>query len=98
MANLVGTVANSFRYRGREGQWAWMLHRITGLGVVFFLLLHIFDIFLMAAGREVFEDFLGLVSFQVQSDTFLVSIKKANIGETIFSSPSTITFSPLLLM
>jgi succinate dehydrogenase / fumarate reductase cytochrome b subunit len=37
-----------------------MLHRVTGLGVVLFLLLHIFDIFLMAAGEEVFEKFLGL--------------------------------------
>lgn len=60
MANLVGTVANSIRYRGRDGQWAWMLHRVTGLGVVLFLLLHIFDIFLMAAGEEAFEAFLDL--------------------------------------
>jgi succinate dehydrogenase / fumarate reductase cytochrome b subunit len=60
MANLAETVVNSVRYRGREGQWAWMLHRITGLGVILFLLLHIFDIFLMAAGKEVFERFLDL--------------------------------------
>ena len=60
MASLVGTVVNSLRYRGRDGQWAWMLHRVTGLGVVLFLLLHIFDIFLMAAGKEIFEQFLDL--------------------------------------
>jgi len=60
MANLVGTVVNSLRYQGREGQWAWMLHRVTGLGVVLFLMLHIFDIFLMAAGKETFETFLDL--------------------------------------
>ncbi len=60
MASLVGSVANSLRYRGREGQWAWVLHRVTGLGVVLFLLLHIFDIFLMAAGEDVFEQFLDL--------------------------------------
>jgi succinate dehydrogenase / fumarate reductase cytochrome b subunit len=60
MANLVGTVVNSLRYRGREGQWAWMLHRVTGIGVVLFLMLHIFDIFLMAAGKETFEMFLDL--------------------------------------
>jgi succinate dehydrogenase / fumarate reductase cytochrome b subunit len=60
MAKLTETVINSFRYQGRDGQWAWMLHRVTGLGVVLFLLLHIFDIFLMAAGEEVFEQFLGL--------------------------------------
>ena len=59
MANLAGTIANSLRYRGRDGQWAWMLHRVTGLGVVLFLLLHIVDIFLMAAGEEAFEKFLN---------------------------------------
>jgi len=37
-----------------------MLHRVTGLGVVLFLLLHITDIFLMAAGEETFEKFLNL--------------------------------------
>jgi succinate dehydrogenase / fumarate reductase cytochrome b subunit len=60
MSNLAATITNSIRYRGREGQWAWILHRITGLGVVLFLLLHIFDIFLMAAGKDVFESFLDL--------------------------------------
>jgi len=60
MANLVGTVVNSLRYQGREGQWAWILHRVTGLGVVLFLMLHIFDVFLMAAGKETFETFLDL--------------------------------------
>jgi succinate dehydrogenase / fumarate reductase cytochrome b subunit len=37
-----------------------MLHRVTGLGVVLFLMLHVFDIFLMAAGEDVFETFLDL--------------------------------------
>ena len=60
MSNLVATITSALYYRGREGQWAWILHRITGLGVVLFLLLHIFDIFLMAAGRDVFESFLDL--------------------------------------
>jgi succinate dehydrogenase / fumarate reductase cytochrome b subunit len=60
MSNLVATISNSLRYRGRDGQWAWLLHRVTGIGVVLFLLLHVFDIFLMAAGKEVFEEFLTL--------------------------------------
>lgn len=45
-------------YRGREGQIAWILHRITGLGVFIFLLLHIVDIFLMSFGPEVFESLM----------------------------------------
>lgn len=30
-------------YRGREGMWSWVLHRITGVGIFFFLLVHILD-------------------------------------------------------
>ena len=45
-------------YRGREGMWAWILHRLTGLGVMFFLIWHILDIFLMAFGADEFNKFL----------------------------------------
>lgn len=31
------------RYRGAIGQWSWVLHRLTGLGVIFFLVLHVID-------------------------------------------------------
>ena len=57
----MAAITNLFRavtYRGREGQIAWMLHRITGVGVFFFLALHIVDIFLMAFGPEVFDTLL----------------------------------------
>lgn len=51
----INQLARAVTYRGREGQIAWMLHRITGIGVFLFLILHIFDIFLMAFGPEVFD-------------------------------------------
>jgi succinate dehydrogenase / fumarate reductase cytochrome b subunit len=35
-------------YRGRSGQWVFLLHRITGFLVFFFLLLHIVDVSLVA--------------------------------------------------
>jgi succinate dehydrogenase / fumarate reductase cytochrome b subunit len=57
----MAAITNIFRavtYRGREGQIAWMLHRITGVGVFFFLALHIVDIFLMAFGPAVFDSLL----------------------------------------
>lgn len=57
MATMV-RVLRALTYRGREGQIAWMLHRITGLGVFIFLLLHIVDIFLMSFGPEVFESLM----------------------------------------
>jgi succinate dehydrogenase / fumarate reductase cytochrome b subunit len=33
----------ALRYRGREGMWTWVLHRLTGLGILFFLILHVVD-------------------------------------------------------
>ncbi|MEO8397619.1 MAG: succinate dehydrogenase, cytochrome b556 subunit [Chloroflexota bacterium] len=43
MSSLVLTLTETLRYRGSIGQWSWVLHRITGLGVVFFLTLHVID-------------------------------------------------------
>ena len=54
----ITNLTRAVTYRGREGQIAWMLHRLTGVGVFFFLALHIIDIFLMAFGPEVFNSLL----------------------------------------
>lgn len=43
MTSLVTTVTETLRYRGAIGQWSWVLHRVTGLGVVFFLIIHVID-------------------------------------------------------
>lgn len=43
MTALVTTVTETLRYRGAIGQWSWVLHRITGLGVVLFFVLHVID-------------------------------------------------------
>ncbi|MFZ4813413.1 MAG: succinate dehydrogenase, cytochrome b556 subunit [Phototrophicaceae bacterium] len=43
MTSLVMTLTETLRYRGAIGQWSWVLHRLTGLGVVLFLTLHVID-------------------------------------------------------
>lgn len=43
MTTLRVPLEGSLRYRGREGQWAYLLHRITGLGTLLFLAVHILD-------------------------------------------------------
>jgi succinate dehydrogenase cytochrome b556 subunit len=45
------------RYRGGIGQWAWAVNRVAGVGVLLFLALHIFDIFLVAF-PALFEELL----------------------------------------
>ncbi|NOG48064.1 MAG: succinate dehydrogenase, cytochrome b556 subunit [Chloroflexi bacterium] len=43
MNSLVLTLTEALRYRGGIGQWSWILHRVSGLGVVLFLTLHVID-------------------------------------------------------
>lgn len=43
MQSIQTTVAGFSRYRGREGQFSFILHRLTGLGTLLFLTIHILD-------------------------------------------------------
>lgn len=42
-------------YRGREGMWSWVLHRITGVAIYFFLLVHILDTALVRISPEAYN-------------------------------------------
>ena len=42
-------------YRGREGMWSWVLHRITGTAIYFFLLVHILDTALVRVSPEAYN-------------------------------------------
>jgi succinate dehydrogenase / fumarate reductase, cytochrome b subunit len=43
VSSLITTLTETLRYRGAIGQWSWVLHRLSGLGVVAFLLIHVID-------------------------------------------------------
>jgi succinate dehydrogenase / fumarate reductase, membrane anchor subunit len=43
MATLINSLWDGLRYRGREPQWAFIFHRISGLAILSFLALHILD-------------------------------------------------------
>lgn len=42
-------------YRGNLGMWTWVLHRITGVGIYFFLLVHILDTALLRLSPEAYN-------------------------------------------
>ncbi len=46
-------------YRGKEGMWSWVLHRITGVGIYFFLLVHILDTALVRVSPEAYNAVIG---------------------------------------
>lgn len=42
-------------YRGREGQWSWVLHRVTGVGLILFLFAHIVDTAVVGWGPDAYN-------------------------------------------
>jgi succinate dehydrogenase / fumarate reductase, cytochrome b subunit len=46
-------------YRGREGSWAWFFHRLSGVGVWVFIVIHIIDIFLVGADPHAYDELLA---------------------------------------
>lgn len=43
VTGLRTTLVGGLRYRGREGQWSYFLNRVSGLGTLLFLAVHILD-------------------------------------------------------
>ena len=50
------------RYRGSEGMIAWAFHRISGIAIWSFVLLHVFDIYLSGSDPKVYDDLLNFYS------------------------------------
>ena len=64
-------------YRGGIGQSAWLLHRITGVGVLLFLCLHILDTALIALGPEQYNRIIaiyGLPPFRLMEIVLFASV------------------------
>lgn len=46
-------------YRGHEGMWSWVFHRITGVGIFFFLLVHVLDTALIRVAPSAYDAVIG---------------------------------------
>jgi succinate dehydrogenase / fumarate reductase, cytochrome b subunit len=61
---MLGSLRTSFTgyltYRGGVGQISFLLHRVTGLGVLFFLTIHIVDTALVYFAPQLYEHALEL--------------------------------------
>jgi succinate dehydrogenase / fumarate reductase cytochrome b subunit len=51
---------DGLRYRGGANMWAWRLHRITGLGVLLFLCIHILETFTVSFGPDFYNQTMEL--------------------------------------
>ena len=48
------------RYRGSEGMIAWAFHRVSGVAIWAFIVLHVFDIWLSGANATLYNELLGI--------------------------------------
>lgn len=70
---------NDVIYRGDPGQYAWILHRATGLGIIGFLLIHILDIMLIGLGRDVYDH-----TVEFYGHAFIIPMEIALVGAVIY--------------
>ena len=46
-------------YRGREGMWSWVAHRITGVLIFFFLFVHVLDTALVRVSPDAYDEVIA---------------------------------------
>lgn len=66
-------------YSGGPGQYAWALHRATGIGILFFLLVHVIDISLIGLGRNLYD-----ASVQLYARPVLIPMEILLVGALIY--------------
>lgn len=60
IASLRTTLNGYVRYRGREGHYSFLLHRLTGLGTLLFLAIHIVDTSLVYFAEDLYEEAINI--------------------------------------
>jgi len=45
-------------YRGQQGTWAWLFHRISGIAIWLFIVLHVIDIYLVGGDPHAYDQLL----------------------------------------
>ena len=48
------------RYRGREGMYGWLFHRISGIAIWAFVILHVIDIYLVGGNPDAYDELLAI--------------------------------------
>lgn len=59
-SSLKTTLKGYVGYRGRQGQYSFLLHRVTGLGVLLFLAIHIVDTSFVYFAPHLYEEVINL--------------------------------------
>jgi succinate dehydrogenase / fumarate reductase cytochrome b subunit len=60
MSSLKTTLTGYMRYQGQQGHISFLLHRITGLGTLLFLTIHILDTAVIAFNPALYMDVINI--------------------------------------
>lgn len=60
MRKLLDTAIDLLSYRGGQGHWAFILHRLSGIGILVFLVAHVVDTALLGWGPEVYDRVISI--------------------------------------
>ena len=63
------------RYRGGEGMLAWAFHRIAGVAIWAFILLHVLDIWLVSVNPDLYNEVLDVYASPI-----------GRVGETLLGA------------
>jgi len=66
-------------YKGREGQWSWLAHRVTGVGIILFLFAHVVDTALVGWGPSAYNRVVA-----VYHNPFIRLLELALVGMVIY--------------
>jgi succinate dehydrogenase / fumarate reductase cytochrome b subunit len=54
------SLGSALRYKGNAGMWTWLLHRVTGLGILAFLIIHVADTAIVVYNPEFYDHTLDI--------------------------------------
>ncbi len=60
MKKILSTTIDLLSYRGGAGQWTYVLHRLSGIGILVFLVAHVIDTALIGWGPAVYNEAVSL--------------------------------------
>lgn len=66
-------------YRGREGMWSWVLHRITGVTLFFFLFAHVIDTAMVRVSPEAYD-----IAVETYKNPFVGVMEIGLVGAVLF--------------
>ena len=58
--NSVSKASSGTLYRGHEGMWSWVGHRVTGVVIFLFLLVHVLDTSMVRVSPGAYDAVIGL--------------------------------------